>query len=223
MIRGAAGVASLPTGGCISALKGLHLCLQGVAFPPSRGCISETHEVALLSSGGCIAARRGLHKGLHRFLSRGCIGILSLVKGLHRGFHFSPQGGSPLAGGCIRGCAHRGFASKQAAGDSQPPLATVVIITAYRMSADKFSNTGWHESCFCILILPGTRIHLAKRTWILFFSCRGTCRPVFSRTGTCRESSRLRARTLSPSQILSRNSGYPEKTNFLLMYSFHSW
>ena len=108
LIREDAGVAS---GGCISAHKGLHLCLQGVAFPPSRGCISETHEVALLSSGGCITARRGLHKGLHRFLSRGCIGILSLVKGLHRGFHFSPQGGSPLAGGCIRGCAaaHRGL------------------------------------------------------------------------------------------------------------------
>ena len=145
LIREDAGVAS---GGCISAHKGLHLCLQGVAFPPSRGCISETHEVALLSSGGCITARRGLHKGLHRFLSRGCIGILSLVKGLHRGFHFSPQGVSPLAGGCIRGLRRRsqGVAFKQAADDSQPPSATLVIFTAYRLSTDKFSITGWYES-----------------------------------------------------------------------------
>ena len=41
-----------------------------------------------------------------------------------------------------------------------------------------------------------TRIHLGKRTWILFLSRRGTCRPYFTGTGTCRDTENcLRADT----------------------------
>ena len=126
------GVAFLHTRGCISAYRGLHFRPQGVAFPRPMRLHFYPQGVASPLAGGCI---------------RGCIGILSLVKGLHRGFHFSPQGVSPLAGGCIRGLRRRsqGVAFKQAADDSQPPSATLVIFTAYRLSTDKFSITGCLE------------------------------------------------------------------------------
>ena len=45
----------------------------------------------------------------------------------------------------------------------------------------------WLESCFYIIIHRARASTLRKRTWILFFSRRGTCRPYFTVTGTCRE------------------------------------
>ena len=45
----------------------------------------------------------------------------------------------------------------------------------------------WHESCFYILIYKARASTSRKRTWILFFSRRGTCRSYFTVTGTCRE------------------------------------
>ena len=56
----------------------------------------------------------------------------------------------------------------------------------------------WHESCFYIIIHRARASTLRKRTWILFFSHRGTCRHYYAVTGTCRETGIYRT-VLSPS------------------------
>ena len=65
-------------------------------------------------------------------------------------------------------------------------MSTAVDARRTSSRIDMFCYTRWHESCFYIDILPGTRIHFAKRTSILFFSRRGTCQRIFTVTGTCR-------------------------------------
>jgi hypothetical protein len=49
----------------------------------------------------------------------------------------------------------------------------------YVFFVNKTTVSTWHESCFYINILPGTRIHFAKRTSILFFSRRGNMSAYF--------------------------------------------
>lgn len=133
------GVAFLHTRGCISAYRGLHFRPQGVAFPRPMRLHFYPQGVASPLAGGCIRGCidfcQGVASGFYR-LSRGCTG----------GF-ISPLRGFRHSQGVHKGLRRRsqGVAFKQAADDSQPPSATLVIFTAYRLSTDKFSITGCLE------------------------------------------------------------------------------
>ena len=57
-------------------------------------------------------------------------------------------------------------------------------------------TSAWHESCFYIIMPRARASTLRKRTWILCFSRRGTYRPYFTVTRTCRDTGNyLRADT----------------------------
>ena len=78
----------------------------------------------------------------------------------------------------------------------------------------------WHESCLCIII-PGTRAStLRKRTWILFFSRRGTCRPYFTVTGTCQETGNYKTIHSPFAVTLIAERPFASAKLYILIYSF---
>ena len=70
-----------------------------------------------------------------------------------------------------------------------PKTAVLLGFRGYLPSTLDINTTvsTWHESRFYIIIHRARASTLRKRTWILFFSRRGTCRPFYTVTGTYRE------------------------------------
>ena len=141
----------LPWNPFVSRLPSLSRIVYIVFFPSCQVSLVQRlgYEGPHFRSGGCIRAAfplKGLHQGPH-FRTVGCIrgphfpsggrkGAAFLHRGLHQGAAFLPRGPHQGLHFCSGG---------RTRGQHSLSLATVVIITAYRMSADKFSNTGWHE------------------------------------------------------------------------------